>query len=202
MSNMLMTARQVGPRGFVAALLLALAACGGAPAQPQPLAVVPAVDAQKLGGQWYVVAHVPYAEERDQPDTSIELRPREDGGYDEIYRYFDSSLMQSVARQRARYEAVAGSNNTRWIDRSRALDTHMELGVVYVDPAYRYAVIGEAQHRLGWIYARDPRIDASTYAGLVARLDQQGYDTSRLHLLGHSQVLIGRPSFAVPGGSP
>lgn len=190
-------------RGLLAALLaLALAACGAAPAQPQPLAVAPAVDAQKLSGQWYVVAHVPYAEERDQPDTSIELRPREDGGYDEIYRYFDSALMQSVARQRGRYEAVAGSNNTRWIDRSRALDTHMELGVLYVDPAYRYAVVGEAQRRLGWIYARDPRIDATTYAGLVARLDQQGYDTSRLHLLGHSQVLIGRPSFTVPGGAP
>ena len=37
------------------------------------------------------------------------------------------------------------------------------------------------------------------YAGLVARLDQQGYDTSRLHRLGHSQVLVGQPVFSVPG---
>jgi apolipoprotein D and lipocalin family protein len=192
-------------RGLLAAwLVLALAACGAAPARPQPapLAVAAAVDTQKLGGQWYLIAHVPYAEERDQPDSSIELRPRDDGGYDEIYRYFDGGLMQSVARQRARYEAVAGSGNARWINRSRALDSHMEVGVLYVDPAYRYAVVGEAQRRLGWIYARDPAVDASTYATLVARLDQQGYDTSRLHRLGHSQVLIGQPSFAVPGTLP
>jgi apolipoprotein D and lipocalin family protein len=203
MSKVLVSVRRSGPPGVLAALLaLMLAACGAAAQRPEALALAPAVDAQKLGGQWYVVAHVPYAEERDQPDSSIELRPREDGGYDEIYRYFDSGLMQSVARQRARYEAVAGSNNTRWIERSRALDSHMELGVLYVDPAYRYAVVGEAQRRLGWIYARDPGVDAGTYASLVARLDQQGYDTSRLHRLGHSQVLIGQPSFTVPGGAP
>jgi apolipoprotein D and lipocalin family protein len=184
--------------GLLAGLLLALAACGAAAPRPQPMALAPAVDAQKLGGQWYLVAHVPYAEERDQPDSSIELLPRDDGGYDEIYHYFDSSLMQSVARQRARYEAVAGSNNTRWIDHSRALGSHMELGVVYVDPAYRYAVVGEAQRRLSWIYARDPGVDAHTYASLVARLDGQGYDTSRLHRLGHAQVLIGQPSFTAP----
>ncbi|HZR34435.1 MAG TPA: lipocalin family protein [Nevskia sp.] len=178
---------------------LALAAACAAPAEgPQPLTVAPAVDAQKLGGQWYLIAHVPYAEERDQADSSIELRAREDGGYDEIYRYFDSRLMQSVARQRARYQVVAGSNNARWIDHSRALDTQMELGVLYVDPAYRYAVVGESGRRLGWIYARDPGVDAGTYAMLLARLDRQGYDVAQLHRLGHSQIQVGQPRFAVP----
>jgi apolipoprotein D and lipocalin family protein len=180
------------------ALALAVAACAAPAAGPQPLAVAPAVDAQKLGGQWYLIAHVPYAEERDQVDSSIELRPREDGGYDEIYRYFDSSLMQSVARQRARYQAVAGSNNARWIDRSRALDSQMELGVLYVDPAYRYAVVGESKRHLGWIYARDPGVDAGTYAMLQARLDQQGYDVAQLHRLNHSQIQVGQPRFATP----
>lgn len=199
---MKLTAKQVVARSAVAALLaLALAACAAPAAAPQPLAVAAPVDAQKLGGQWYLIAHVPYAEERDQADSSIELRPRDDGGYDEIYRYFDGGLMQSVARQRGRYEAVAGSNNARWIDRSRALDSQLELGVLYVDPAYRYAVVGESGRRLGWIYARDPGVDAGTYAMLVARLDQQGYDVSRLHRLSHSQVSVGQPRFAAPGGA-
>ncbi|HWY25975.1 MAG TPA: lipocalin family protein [Nevskia sp.] len=196
------TAKQAVVQGAVAALLaLALAACAGPAAAPQPLAVSAPVNAQKLGGQWYLIAHVPYAEERDQADASIELRPRDDGGFDEIYRYFDGGLMQSVARQRSRYEAVAGSGNARWIDRSRALDSQMELGVLYVDPAYRYAVVGESNRRLGWIYARDPAVDAGTYAMLVARLDQQGYDVSRLHRLGHSQVQVGQPSFGTPGAA-
>jgi len=185
-------------RAGAALLALAAAACAAPAAGPQPLAVAPAVDAQKLGGQWYLIAHVPYAEERDQVDSSIELRPREDGGFDEIYRYFDSSLMQSVARQRARYQAVAGSNNARWIDRSRALDTQMELGVLYVDPAYQYAVLGESKRRLGWIYARDPGVDAGTYAMLLARLDRQGYDVAQLHRLNHTQIEVGQPRFATP----
>ncbi len=186
-------------QGAVAALLtLALAACAGPAPQPQ-LDVAQSVDAQKLGGQWYVIAHVPYAEERDQQDSSIELRPRVDGGYDEVYRYYDGGLMQSVARLRGRYEAVSGSNNARWIDRSRALDSHMELGVLYVDPAYRFAVVGESKRRLGWIYARDPAaVDTMTYATLVARLDQQGYDTAQLHRLSHTRVQVGPPRFVEP----
>jgi apolipoprotein D and lipocalin family protein len=189
-------------RGAGAALLgLALAACAGPaprPAQPAPLAVAPQVDPQKLGGHWYLIAHVPYAEERDQADSSIELRPRDDGGFDEVYHYFDAGLMQSVARQRGRYEAVAG-NGARWTSRSRALDTRLDLGVLYVDADYRYAVVGESRRQLGWIYSREPGIDGGTYARLVAQLDQQGYDVARLHRLPQSQVLIGRPQFSTPG---
>ncbi|MBV8062727.1 MAG: lipocalin family protein [Nevskia sp.] len=178
-------------------LALLLAACA-APATRSPPAASPVVDAHKLLGGWYLVAHVPYAEEPDQLDSSIELRPREDGGLDEIYHYFDGRLMQSVARQRGRYEVVPGSNNARWIDHSRARSSQMELSVLYVDPAYRYAVVGESQRHLGWIYARDPLVDPGIYAMLLARLDQQGYDVAQLHRLGHSQVLVGEPRFSAP----
>lgn len=194
-------ANKVVVQGALAALLaLALAACAGRAAAPQPqLNVAQSVDTQKLGGQWFVIAHVPYAEERDQQDSSIELRPRIDGGYDEVYRYYDGGLMQSVARLRGRYEAVSGSNNARWVNRSRALDSQMELGVLYVDPAYRFAVVGESKRRLGWIYARDPAaVDTATYATLVARLDQQGYDTAQLHRLSHTRVQVGPPRFVEP----
>lgn len=198
-----------GVRGLLAgvagaALALLLAACAGPaprPAQPAPLAVAAGVDAQKLSGHWYLIAHVPYTEERDQADASIELRPRDDGGYDEIYRYFDAALMQNVARQRGRYEAVAG-DAARWTSRSRALETRLDLGVLYVDADYRYAVVGENRRQLGWIYAREPRVDGATYAQLVARLDQQGYDTARLHRLSQSQVQVGAPRFVTPDSAP
>jgi apolipoprotein D and lipocalin family protein len=184
---------------LAASAALLLAACAAAVPHPEvtpPLA--PAVDAQKLGGQWYVIAHVPYAEERDEQDSSIELRPRDDGGFDEIYHYYDGKLMQTLARPRSRYMVVAGSNNARWISHSRALDSQMDLDVFYVDPEYRFAVIGEEQHKLGWIYARDPEIDPATYRNLVAQLDQRGYNVAQLHRLSHTEVLVGKTQIAVP----
>jgi apolipoprotein D and lipocalin family protein len=169
-----------------------------APQAQVPAPLAPTVDAQKLGGQWFVIAHVPYAEERDEQDSSIELLPRVDGSFDEIYHYYDSKLMQSLARPRSRYVAVAGSNNARWVSHSRALDNDLNLAVFYVDPDYRFVVIGESQRRLGWIYARDPAIDAGTYRKLLAELGQRGYDLAQLHKLAQSQALGGKPQTAVP----
>lgn len=180
---------------------LLLAACAAQAPQPQAAAApapAPVVNAQKFSGQWYLIAHVPTESESDQLDSSIELRPRLDGGYDEVYHYFDGKLMQGLAVPRSRYTVVAGSNNTQWISRARALDKTLTLGVLYVDPDYRYAVVGEAGRQLGWIYARDPAVDAATYRLLVAQLDQRGYDVARLHRLGHSQVLVGKTQFATP----
>jgi len=187
--------------GIAASLALLMAACATAALHPQSataLALAPAVDAQKLSGQWFLIAHVPYAGERDQLDSSIELRPRVDGGYDELYRYFDSSKMQSLVLPRSRYVAVAGSNNASWVSNSRALESQMNLGVLYVDPGYRYAVVGESRRQLGWIYARDPVVDPAVYQGLVAQLSQQGYDVAQLHRLTHSQVFVGNALTGAP----
>ena len=186
-------------RGATAALVLLLAACATAAPHPQanaPLALAGLVDPQKFSGQWYLIAHVPYAEERDQMDSSIDLRPRLEGGYDEVYHYFDGKSMQSLALPRSRYTAVSGSNNAKWVSRSRALDSQMSLGVLYVDPDYRYAVVGESKRELGWIYARDPVVDPATYQVLVAQLNQQGYDVAQLHRLVHSQVKVGQTQLA------
>jgi len=189
-------------QGGIAALALLLAACAGSatrtPAAATPAAPTLAVDMQKFGGQWYLIAHVPYAGERDQLDSSIELRPRVDGGFDELYRYFDNSKMQSLVVPRSRYVAVAGSNNTRWVSHLRSLDSQMNLDVLYVDPDYRYAVVGESRRDLGWIYARDPAVDPATYQNLVAQLSQHGYQVAQLHRLSHSQVLVGNTRLAVP----
>jgi apolipoprotein D and lipocalin family protein len=185
----------------LAAIVLTLlaVACTGVTPRPQvPAPLAPTVDAQKLVGQWYVIAHVPYAEEHDELDSSIELRARDDGGFDEIYHYFDGKLMQSLARPRSRYVAVSGSNNARWVSHSRALDSQLDLDVYYVDPDYRYAVVGESQRRLSWIYARDPSVDPTTYQMLVAQLDQRGYDVARLHTLTHSRAPAGKSQAAVP----
>lgn len=167
-------------------LVLLLAACVAGQVVPRseaPLTLASAVDPIKFGGRWFVIAHVPYAEERDDSEAYIELQPRGDGGFDERYHYYDSNLMESVVLTRGRYDAVAGSHNALWNDRSRVRRSQMELGVLYVDPDYRYTVIGETGRHFGWIYAREPNIDSSTYADLVAQLSRRGYDTTQLHRL-------------------
>jgi apolipoprotein D and lipocalin family protein len=183
-------------RGASAAALLLLAACAGQPPQKSAPALAANVDSHRMSGQWFLIAHVPTAEEADRIDSSIELVERQDGGFDELYHYFDPGSMQALVLPRSRYEPVPGSANSLWISRSRALGSQMQLAVVYIDPDYRYAIVGDSGRGLGWIYARQPELDSGTYGRLVARLGGAGYNVAGLHRLPHSRVQVGWPQFA------
>ena len=45
---------------------------------------------------------------------------------------------------------------------------------------YRYAVVGHPGRDYLWILSREPELDPAVYDGILARLEEQRYDTSRL----------------------
>ena len=45
---------------------------------------------------------------------------------------------------------------------------------------YGYAVVGHPSRDYLWILSRTPTLPADTYAGIVRRLQTQGYETARL----------------------
>ena len=52
--------------------------------------------------------------------------------------------------------------------------------VLYVDPNYSLAVVGEPKDNTGWILARQSEVTDAELATAVRVLEQNGYDTSRL----------------------
>ena len=51
--------------------------------------------------------------------------------------------------------------------------------VLDLDPAYRWAVIGCPDRKLGWVLSRKPALEKATYDGILRRLESKGYDASR-----------------------
>lgn len=49
-----------------------------------------------------------------------------------------------------------------------------------INADYSVAIVGEPAHAYVWILARSPEITDEEYAGLLARLDELGFDTSRV----------------------
>ncbi len=50
--------------------------------------------------------------------------------------------------------------------------------VLYTDPSYRYVLFGEENRKLGWIYARTPKIPDGDYTALLARFQALGYQAN------------------------
>ncbi|XP_056858574.1 temperature-induced lipocalin-1-like isoform X1 [Raphanus sativus] len=53
--------------------------------------------------------------------------------------------------------------------------------VLYIDPEYQHAVIGQATRSYLWILSRTAHVEEETYKALVEKAVEEGYDVSKLH---------------------
>lgn len=60
---------------------------------------------------------------------------------------------------------------------------YADYWILFVDEAYRYAVVGDASRESLWILSRYESIDAETFRRLLVVAEAKGYDVARLRLL-------------------
>lgn len=181
--------------------LLAVSACTPAPPNPNPRADVPLqtvpIDLPRYMGRWYIIANIPYFAERGFVGSYAQWSLRADGKIDDGYaghkRRFDAPLTEYHFVDKV----VPGSGNAEW--RVRLFwPIYVTQLTVYVDPDYRYTILGYPDKSLGWIFARSPEIGDDVYQSLLARMDAMGYDTSRVRRVPQLPSQIGKPGFESP----
>ena len=52
--------------------------------------------------------------------------------------------------------------------------------VIDLDPAYQLVAVSEPKREYLWVLARQPQVDEQAYQALLQRLQQKGFDLSRL----------------------
>ncbi|VVE07826.1 Outer membrane lipoprotein Blc [Pandoraea iniqua] len=187
---------------FTASAVLLLSACSGAPANPNPLAntplqVVP-VDLSRYMGRWYVIANIPYFAERDFVGSRAEWYLRDDGRIDDHFYGRKDGFDQPERHYQFLDSVVPGSGGGRWSVRL-FWPIYVSQLTLYVDPDYRYTLLGYPDKSLGWVFSREPVMDDATYRGLLARFEAMGYDTSRFRRVPQVSEQLGQPGFASPG---
>jgi apolipoprotein D and lipocalin family protein len=168
----------------VAAASLALASTlfGGCGALNPPLDVVAFVDLDQYTGRWYEIARYPHFFERGCTGVTADYSIRDDGRIQVINTCFESSLDGPE-------RLIEGS--------ARVVDpiTNAKLKVSFFGPFegdywiidlaedYSYAVVGAPNRRFLWILSRTPTMDDETYDGIIQRLQEIDYDTTRLEFV-------------------
>ncbi len=145
-----------------------------------PLDTVAHVDLGRYAGTWFEIASFPQRFQAGCVATRAEYTPAADGTITVVNTCRDQRLDGPERSVTGSARVVDAATNAKlavtfqWPFRG-------DYWIVDLDRDYRWAVVGHPSRDYLWILARTPRLDGDTYAAIVGRLQQRGYDTGRLH---------------------
>jgi apolipoprotein D and lipocalin family protein len=137
------------------------------------------VDLARYMGHWRVIAHIPYFAEDGCFDSIESYALRSDGQIDNWFSCRKGSATAPLARQAtALARVVNGQTNAEWSVRFFHV-LPIKYVVVAVDPDYQWAAVGHPSRQYGWVFARSGSLPPATYAQVLQRLREAGYDSAR-----------------------
>jgi len=144
-----------------------------------PLRVVPHVDIGRYVGTWYEIARYPHKFQNGCVDSRATYALRDDGKLsvlNECYEETDRSKLRSV---KGKAWVVDTSTNAK-LKVSFFWPFSGDYWIIDLGKNYDYAVIGHPGRKYLWILSRSRDIDKNMYDGILTRLKEQHYDTSKL----------------------
>lgn len=144
-----------------------------------PLQTVPQVDLGRYLGTWYEVASFPQGFQKGCTGSTANYSLRDDGTLRVVNRCRLDSLdgPEKVAEGLAR--VVDPKTNAR-LEVSFFRPFWGDYWIVQLEPDYRYAVVGHPSRDYLWILSRTPTLDEATYAGILEKLEADGFPLERL----------------------
>ena len=173
------------PNSRIAAVMVAtllMAACANNATAPLQ-ATDQYVDLDRFMGDWYVLASIPvtipFFSEEGAHNAVESYRLMQDGAIETTYTFRKDSFTGPIKRMQPTGFVYNEQTNAEW--RMQFLwPFRAPYLIAYVDSEYQTTIIGEPKRRYVWVMARDPVIDEPTYAQLLERVEQMGYDLERL----------------------
>lgn len=173
---------------FTAGLVLGVVgarAFAAAGADGRPLSTIASLDVNRYLGTWYEIARFPNRFQKAcAGDTSATYSLRDDGRIRVVNRCRRADGGEEIAEGVARQVGGATSPKLK-VRFAPALLSFIPMvwgdyWVVDLDDHYQLSAVSEPGRQYLWILSRTPQVEPAVYQALVARLEAQGLDTSKL----------------------
>jgi apolipoprotein D and lipocalin family protein len=164
------------------ALLLAAASLAGCSAGP-PIRPVERVDIPRFMGDWYVLAHIPAAQEAHAWNgvESYRLRPRTRDVVETTFVFREGAFEGPLVRLQPT-GFVEGDAGSRWGMKFFWWQgpIRFEYLVAWLDADYTRTIIARSARDYVWIMARTPVLPEAEWNALVEAVKGMGYDAAKL----------------------
>jgi apolipoprotein D and lipocalin family protein len=167
-----------------AALLLLVLAFSCAETKERPMNppdVVPFVDVNRYAGLWYEIARYPNTFQEGCVGSRATYTVREDGKITVLNECYDRTFQGELRSVRGTARVSDRETNAK-LKVSFFWPFSGDYWIIDLGDSYEYAVVGHPKRKYVWILGRTKKMDPETYRKILARLREQGYDTSRLIL--------------------
>lgn len=165
----------INTRGLFLSLVGAAFTAGCTGSSLPPLETVPRVDIDRFMGDWYVIASIPTAIERQAYNAVESYRLDDDGSIATTFTFRDGGFDGEQKIYRPRGFIRDPDSNAVW-GMQFVWPIKADYRIVHVDPGYTETVIGRAKRDYVWIMTRQPSIPDDEYQALLAVVERQGYD--------------------------
>ncbi len=151
------------------------------------------VDLQRYMGRWYVIANIPYFPERGKVATYDEYALRKDGLIDNIYGF-----KKGFDKKEKQWKAIAtvkpDTGNRKWTIKFFGM-LNADYEILEVAPDYSWVLVGHPKREMGWIMARDAKMDDVQYDTLLKKLESYDYKTASFKRVPQFAEQVGKPGF-------
>ncbi|MQL94195.1 hypothetical protein Taro_026847 [Colocasia esculenta] len=153
--------------------------------------VVRGLDLQRYMGRWYEIASFPSRfQPKDGVDTRANYAVNPDGTVRVLNETWSSGkrgCIEGTARRADPDSDEAKLKVKFYVPPFLPIIPVVgDYWVLYIDPDYQYALIGQPSRRYLWILCRQNHMDEEVYNQLVEKAKEVGYDVSKLHKTPHS----------------
>ena len=144
-----------------------------------PLTSQATIDLPKYMGRWWVIANIPYFAENGKVATADVYQLKADGKIDNVFAY-RKAFGQAEQQMSAEARVYPNTRNTHWQVRFWGGLVRAQLVILEVSPDYQWAILGNPDRSLAWIFSRNPIMDDAQLAVLSEKLRAYGYEPSKL----------------------
>lgn len=151
-----------------------------AAAEPPPVPLAASVDLPRFMGDWYVIAHIPPAADRDA-HNAVEHYALVDGRVETTYRRRPGSFDAPEKIETPTGYVKEGSGNALWgMQFWWWFPIKLEYRISHIEPDYSVTIIGRSRRDYVWLMSRHPDMSDADYERYRALIASWGYDTSKL----------------------
>ncbi len=155
----------------------------------KPIPTVEKVDLKRFMGDWYVIANIPTAIEKNAFNAIESYRLNSDGTVATRFTFNKGSFDGPLKTYDFKGFVANDSSKALW-KMQIIWPLRAEYRIIYLNDDYSQTVIGRSKRDYVWIMARNTSIPNTDYQQILALLEEKGYDIEKIQKIPHKDAVI------------